>query len=297
MTQRRACSVLTGSILTTCGLFAGALLPISAAHAQPAVLDAPAAPSSTLEAFWQEIPEAAFKFELVPIPASADGTVGPFWMSTTELRWEAFDVYVYQLDDAGVTTAGPDAITRPSKPYLPPDRGFGHEGFAAISPSYRNASEFCRWLSAKTGRHYRLPTAAEWEHAARAGATTEFPFGDDPAALPGHAWFAENADGTPHAVGKLAPNAWGLYDMLGNVAEWCTGPDGKPVVKGGSYRDAAEALKPALIVPQSSAWNASDPQIPKSKWWLSDGPFIGFRIICDPQPAAAGPALPGGASK
>ena len=64
---------------------------------------------------------------------------------------------------------GFDAISRPSKPYLPPDRGFGHDGYAAISLSHKNATEFCVWLSARTGRKYRLPTVVEWAHAAMAG--------------------------------------------------------------------------------------------------------------------------------
>lgn len=257
----------------------------SSVHAQTA---APAGVAAdAMEAFWQEIPEAAFKFEFVPVPGADDGSIKPFWLSATELRWEAFDVYVYQLDEVEDAASGPDAVTRPSKPYLPPDRGFGHEQFAAISLTCKNAAEFCRWLSVKTGRHYRLPTEAEWEHATRAGASTAYFFGDDPAALPDYAWFSANADGAPHPVGTLKPNAWGLYDMLGNVAEWCTGPDGKPVTKGGSYRDGPDALKWKARAVQTPAWNASDPQVPKSRWWLSDGPFVGFRIVCDPAPRPA----------
>lgn len=290
---RRAGPAAMTPILPICCL-AAALA--GTASAQTAAPEAPAV--EQMEPFWQEIPEAAFKFELVPIPGSDDGAIKPFWMSTTELRWEAFDVYVYQLDEVEDATDGPDAVTRPSKPYLPPDRGFGHEEFAAISLSYKHAVEFCRWLSVKTGRHYRLPTEAEWEHAARAGAKTAYFFGDEPKALAEYAWYEANADGAPHPVGKLKANPWGLHDMLGNVAEWCTGPDGKPITKGGSYRDGADLLKWSARVKQTPAWNASDPQVPKSPWWLSDGPFVGFRIICDPSPAGrAAPSSPGDSAK
>jgi formylglycine-generating enzyme required for sulfatase activity len=249
---------------------------------QPA--DQPDAPPKPPERFSQPIPVAAAKVEMIPIPGDAAAKIAPFYMSRTEVTWEVFDVFAYRLDAEGAG-AGSDAVTRPSKPYLPPDRGFGHDGYAAISMSYRNAAEFCAWLSVKSGRTYRLATEAEWEHACRAGATTRYPFGDDPGALGEHAWFAGNSDATPHPVGTKKPNAWGLHDMLGNVQEWVTGVDGKPVTKGGSYRDGSEHLTCSARQPQVPAWNASDPQIPKSPWWLADGPFVGFRIVCEIPPA------------
>lgn len=247
-----------------------------------------------LAAYEESIPKAAFKIAMVPIPANKERNIGPFWMAATELTWDAFDVYVYRLDeeDGGeAVESGTQGATRPTKPYLPPDRGLGHSGFATISISYRNAQTFCEWLSEKTGKHYRLPTAEEWEYAALAGATGDYSFGDAENA-DSAAWYLDNSDSRPRPVGRKAPNAWGLYDMHGNVAEWVKGPDGKGCIKGGSYLDPIEDLTATACKPNDPAWNAGDPNIPKSKWWLTDGPFIGFRIVCDPNPRPASNAAP-----
>jgi formylglycine-generating enzyme required for sulfatase activity len=263
-------------------VLAGATLPTPAP--QPGD-KAPASKETNKDerkAFFQEIPSAAFKFELVPVPGSADGKIKPFYMGKTELTWEAFDVYVFSLDEgAKDVPADTDAVTRPTKPYLPPDRGFGHEGYAALSMSYKNAQGFCEWLSARSGRKYRLPTEAEWEAACRAGTKGTYGFVDDPARLADYAWFKENAEGKTHPVGRKLPGGYGLFDMQGNVAEWVTGEDGQPVLKGGSYRDAASALTVEARQPYDKGWNASDPQIPKSRWWLADAPFVGFRVVCE----------------
>jgi hypothetical protein len=122
------------------------------------------------------------------------------------------------------------------------------------------------------GRTYRLPTEAEWEYACRAGTTTKWSFGDDPSALGRYAWFAGNGGGTTHPVGQKKPNAWGLYDMLGNVAEWVSDwhkgdyyrvsprldPAGPATsdsgeVRGGSFQDAPCRCRSAFR-PWSRAW-------------------------------------------
>jgi len=85
-----------------------------------------------------------------------------------------------------------------------------------------DAIAFCNKLNEISGRHYRLPTEAEWEYACRAGTTTQFNTGDGEKAMAEAGWYLGNSKDTTHAVGQKKPNVWGLYDMHGDVCEWCS---------------------------------------------------------------------------
>ncbi len=242
------------------------------------------------EAFVERIPGTIVEFTMVPIPAGTleaageDGTktveIPALWFSETEVTWDLYDVWVYELDAPVGGEA--DGASRPSRPYIPPDRGFGHAGYPAISLSRLAAIEFCKWLSELTGKRYRLPTPEEWEHAARAGATMAYAFGDDGSMLDEFAWFAVNAPHATKPVRQKQPNAWGLYDMHGNVAEWAVDPDEpKPIALGGSWKQDANGLAFGEVLRQDHTWQESDPQIPKSTWWLSDCGFVGIRLVCE----------------
>ena len=228
--------------------------------------------------------------------------ISPFWMSSFEITHNIF--MVYRDPNLDVDLDGNprvDGISRPSQPYEDPTFGMGKDGFPAVGMTQFSALQFCKWLSEKTGNFYRLPTEAEWEYACRAGTDTPYFFGKSKKMLGDYAWFDKNCEGTYHKVGSLSPNPWELYDMLGNVAEWTldqyhanyysTLEDGQMdpkapltalhprTVRGGSYLDNAKDLRCANRLESSLDWKKRDPQIPKSFWWNTDSPFVGFRII------------------
>jgi formylglycine-generating enzyme required for sulfatase activity len=240
------------------------------------------------------LPGGLVEIEMVKIPAGTlerDGIrteIPSFYMSRTEVTWDAYDVLVFRFDLAEEQRVqGIDGATRPTKPYILVDRGFGHAGYPALSMSQAGAQAFCDWLSAHTGRRFRLPSVDQWEYAARAGSATPYACGDV-ASLDAHAWWRDNSSRKTHEVAGKSPNAWGLFDMHGNVAEWALDAAGKGVVCGGSFRDAADKVGADARREPLPAWNASDPQMPKSVWWLADANFVGFRVICDG--TAVGPA-------
>jgi formylglycine-generating enzyme required for sulfatase activity len=243
----------------------------------------------------QKIAGTTLEIELVSIPSgsidvadpSANGatrraSIDAFSLAKLEIPWEVYDAFVFGLDQPSSATAdGADAVTRPSHPYISMDRGFGHAGYPVISVSFHGAQEFCRWLSLKSGRVFRLPSEIEWEYACRAGRSIAASSSADAHELDVQAWFRDNAHAKTHPCGEKAPNPWGLRDMLGNAAEWCTSADGKGVVRGGSFRDDASAVSYDARKRNVPAWNKSDPQLPRGIWWLADAPFVGFRVACD----------------
>jgi formylglycine-generating enzyme required for sulfatase activity len=236
----------------------------------------------------------------------------PFWMGTYEVTWDQFLLFIYPDDEKKLREANPtdpainqlsDAVTRPSKPYVDMSFGMGKNGYPAIAMTQHGANKFCHWLSAKTGHFYRLPTEAEWEYACRAGTKTTYSFGDDAGKLGEYAWFFDNSNSKYQKVGKKKPNAWGLYDMHGNVTEWvldqyspdfyqtlaaagiASNPWNKATqpyphsVRGGSWDDDAPALRSAARRGSDRQWKMTDPQLPKGKWYFTDAPFVGFRVV------------------
>lgn len=243
------------------------------------VSDPPAATAGKApEITRDEIKGTALAIELVPV-RPADGSPA-FLITRHEITWDVYDTLIFGFDrEAGQSTPEADAVTRPTKPYVATDRGFGHAGFPAISVSFRGAQACAEWLSAKTGRKYRVPTHREWKAACVAAGIPAGELGE-------YAVFAANSelDGEmkTRAVGSRKADRLGCFDLYGNAAEWCVGDDGKPLSVGGSYRDPAEKVGCEAAMAFTPDWNASDPQYPKSIWWLTDAPFAGFRLVREP---------------
>ncbi|HWD37768.1 MAG TPA: SUMF1/EgtB/PvdO family nonheme iron enzyme [Fimbriimonas sp.] len=242
-----------------------------------------------LAPFTETLPGSVVKIRMMPVPGgtvqtkNGPVTVKPFWIAETETPWEAFDAFLQSgpASPAYDQREYPaDAIARPSKSYILPDLGWGHHGFPAINISSTSAEMFCRWLASVSKKKYRFPTEAEWELACREGNTGDWKVSKEQ--VEAQAWYSGNAGGVTHPVGKKAPNKLGLYDMLGNVGEWATDSAGKPVLCGGTFRDGVEGMSPTNRKYWSPKWQETDPQIPKSRWWLADGPFVGLRVVCVP---------------
>lgn len=275
--------------------------------------------SVNFEKYEQKLPVSNLRFAMVPIPAgqfkmgsltaspkiNADETpqkeitLDAFWMSATEVTRDVFDVFL--KDESTSQNSDVDAITRPSPQYVDLTWGMGKEGgYPANSMSQYAALMFCKWLFKQTGIFYRLPTEAEWEYASRAGATTPYYFGSDPNLLTKYAWFQKNSANKYQKVAQKLPNAWGLYDMLGNLMEWTTdhylpgryatielnNPIVAPtqgvypkVLRGGSFLSDANTCRNGKRIKSDPIWNRRDPQIPKSKWWLTEAKDVGIRLV------------------
>jgi len=292
------------------------------------------------------LPGSDVKYSMVPIPGgqfkigSPESEKGhktdespqvtiqiePFWMSAKEVSWAEYKQFMALHDifksfetrrERKITDDNrADAITAPSNLYDPSFtfQSGSHPQQPALSMSQFAAKQYCKWLSLVEGQFFRLPSEAEWEYACRAGATTAYSFGDDPSQLGEYAWYSKNSDEKTHLVGKKKPNAWGLYDMHGNVAEWVldahtekgyaalqgdvvAGKDAiqwptklyPRVVRGGSFESGPNYCRSAARYPShDDEWRSEDPNIPLSPWWFtSDFALgVGLRMVRPLDPPA-----------
>lgn len=295
------------------------------------VPDAAAKSESDMKPYSEQLEHTGLTLEMVPIPGgtfemgSPDSEedrredegpqhkvkIDPFWMGKFEITWDQYDAWGEEMDvlrrqafglEKTVRDLQVDGVTRPTEPYTDMSFSMGKGKKPAICMTQHAARTFCKWLSARTGRYYRLPTEAEWEYACRAGTTTAYSFGDDPEQLDDYAWYFDNSNNAYADVGQKKPNPWGLYDMHGNVAEWvldqyvpdfyakengqvADNPLAIPttlyprVVRGGGWDGDAEELRSASREASEEEWKDQDPQEPKSIWYHTDALHVGFRVV------------------
>ncbi|MEQ9105334.1 MAG: SUMF1/EgtB/PvdO family nonheme iron enzyme [Rhodothermales bacterium] len=313
-------------------LFLVLIVVVAGAHAQDRM---------TPETVWIPGTKAALQLQHIPAGSftmgSADDdpwhepdegpvvavTLSAFWMTAHEITVNQFAPFRDVRRDSDSTAADQpfraDAVARPSPPYEDPTHGMGVDDHPATGMTQWAALHYAKWLSDKTGDFYRLPTEAEWEYACRAGTGTAFGVAATPDSLDPYAWHWDNSGETTHPVGTKQPNAWGLFDMNGNVAEWTLdqyqtdfygtlaastesagaesaeavnpfrAPDAMHprTVRGGAFDDDPEDLRCANRSRSNLDWKRRDPQIPKSSWWNTDSPFLGFRLVRPVDPPSA----------
>ncbi|MEX1012023.1 MAG: SUMF1/EgtB/PvdO family nonheme iron enzyme [Balneolaceae bacterium] len=289
------------------------------------------AATEDFEPYELEIPGSEVTLEMVPVqggqykmghPDYAEGELqnqGPqrdvevssFWMGKYEITWQQYDLFVREVVSrleeqispiGGQIPVTADAIALPTPPYVDMSFGMGRDGYPAISMTHYAALMFTRWLSAKTGEFYRLPTEAEWEYACRAGSTQAAWYEEEGLSASDAEWHAGNSDGGYNRVGAKAANPFDLHDMAGNVAEWtmdqyyedyyekleeepAVNPWFRPEVlyprsvRGGSWMDGEQMATCTERRGSEERWKMLDPQIPKSIWWHTTAPFLGFRVV------------------
>ncbi len=226
--------------------------------------------------------------------------VDDFWMGKYEITWEQYDAFVFgkfgpeQFKSKDkLRNLGIDAVSGATPPYVDMSFNMGKETHPAVNMTQYAAIMYCKWLTSKTGVFYRLPTEAEWEYVCKKGKT------DQNTDLKNVAWFDENTNDKYEKTGLKKANSLGIHDLLGNVSEWVMdqydadyyqsspqkNPWNKPselyprVVRGGSWTDTRDKLCCTARGQSKQKWKRRDPQIPKSNWWHTNAPFVGFRVV------------------
>jgi formylglycine-generating enzyme required for sulfatase activity len=252
-------------------------------------------------------------------------SLSPFWIAKTEVAWDEYLAFFRATSSQGrtegqvVTNRKADAISGATPPWGAPDQGWGKGSRPAITMSWHAADVYCKWLSQVTGKKYRLPTEAEWEYACRGGTQTPYFFAGNPKdyssegflkklirpdtdVISSQVIYSLNSSAKTAEPSAVKDNPFGLRNMSGNVAEFCSdfyspdfyaadstriNPKGpakgqEHVIRGGSFKsDAKDVRSASRDYTRTKDWLVTDPQMPKSIWWYSDCIDVGFRVVCE----------------
>ena len=275
------------------------------------------APLTEFVNFQEKIPGTSVAFDMIAIPGgellrknegNQDSVVpiAPFFMGKIEVTWDEYQAFLSETESEGRVmnnNTDVDAISGATPPFGDPSQGWGMGKRPAITMTWHAANTYCRWLSQKTGKKYRLPSKAEWEYACKAGSKTDFFFGGDVKDYESKGFLEKLFQNTSDEINKyviwsgnsngktglpedVQPNGFGLLNMLGNVKEFCIDTvmvannrtKLEHVTKGGSFKSTV----PEFLLKdhtQHDKWMMTDPQIPKSIWWYSDCNDVGFRVV------------------
>jgi polyisoprenoid-binding protein YceI len=262
--------------------------PATAAGTGPSgsakVVDVNALPAEYAET----VPATQVRFDMVLVKGDPAAGIAPFYLGKREVTWDEFMPWVTCQDVADAEEHGVlrSKKLRPSSPYTDVTRDFGINGFPALGMSRLSAELYCQWLSAQTGKKYRLPTEKEWDFAYRAGRGTEAPLTAEEAkelcVYEVTSFVDDKGDYASRAVGSRAADKLGVHDLAGNVCEWVTGTDPQRVARGGHFQSPLEELGVGRHVEDMDIWNMNYPNEPKSIWWFVDARWVGFRVVCEP---------------
>ena len=232
--------------------------------------------TNTLDMTFNKIPAGTF---LMGSPEGEEGRIDiehqhkvtiskPFYMQTTEV------------------TQGQWKEVMGTEPWKGEDNVKEGDNYPAVYVSWDDAVAYCKKLSEKEGKTYRLPTEAEWEYACRAGTKTTWSFGDYEASLGDYAWYYGNAfnigDKYAHQVGLKKPNAFGLYDMHGNVEEWCHDYFGRNYYKQSPAQDPQGPASGSSRVLRGGSWYYSTRDTrsaDRGRLGADRNDDVGFRLV------------------
>lgn len=229
------------------------------------------APGITMEFQWIPPGEAMIGDPKEGIPRHEEKFPKPFYLGKTEVTQEQWDV---------VMATNPSVMKAPKLPVHRVQREDWQVFLKAMNEKF----------SARTGMRFSLPTEAQWEYACRAGKVVKLDTPDDPPRIPDHAWLGSNSKYEPHPVAQKKPNGWGLYDMQGNVAEWCS--DVLSASAGASLRsaasDPADSRDDALYVVRGGNYRDGPPACVSTSRLLRRATvplrYDGLRLMCEPLP-------------